>query len=269
MRVGQRMVVGAALVSFALLPVLMKAQKPFPMYESLASSINTKAPNEPLAASWPTQSAGTLKIFLEKQIVDSTGRHTVLADSLASIFRKARNPSELMERTILAIKGIYRKFGENGFSGFSEAVKTGDYDCENLSVLIFDAYKKAGFEPQFVLFSMHVGIKVGNFIIEPSWRKWYPISSCDKKIYLITPDPKIAVQIFVLFNQADEAASSEKYAEAIGKLRKAAEIAPENPDVYLLLARIYYKLGDYTQGSEELRRYSKIVSRTPCNGVAL
>ena len=211
-----------------------------------------------MSVKWTTGSAGTLKIFLETGVVDSVGRHVMLTDSLATIFRKTRSPRELMELSLPGISGVYKEFAEKEFSSFSEAVKIGAYDCENLSVLLFDAYRKAGFEPQFVFFPLHVGIEVGGFIIEPSKGKWYPSSNCPFTKYWKTPDSNKAVQIFVLFNQATKAKTMKEYAMAIGLLEKAKEIAPEIPDTYHLLALIYSKLGDYKKTSEELIKYSKL-----------
>ncbi|MFH1285792.1 MAG: tetratricopeptide repeat protein [Candidatus Micrarchaeota archaeon] len=148
-----------------------------------------------------------------------------------------------------------------------ESLRSGKWDCDDLSFLAFDVGAKLGIKLEFVLLEGHMLIKSRDYYFETTNGRYFPLKLLTKalkqvskdysQIYSITSSRE-EVQTVTYGNLGGTLSEKGKNETAITYLERAIELSPNNSDNYYVLALIYTELKNYRQAIRFFKKTLKL-----------
>ena len=170
--------------------------------------------------------------------------------------------SKMQEKFIIEIWGILKgnllsiTYGQNKYEMFWESLLTNQYDCDNLSFLIFDVANKIGLPIWLVVVPEHVLVRTEDFVFENTLGAYYPLKQLSDNYPLIYDQISIneieKADAITLNTYALALFEKGHYPEALKCLDKAIKINPNYLDAYNNRGYVKMKLGDFEGAQEDL-----------------
>jgi tetratricopeptide (TPR) repeat protein len=231
-------------------------------------SFTKKVPTKDEALRMETE--GSKRIFLElkeypKNAAAYAKKYNELVSDIASVI-KSQYPGKVGEEEFITdVWGIMNsnldiKYGANRFGYLHESIRTGQFDCDTSSFLVYDVAKKLGVYAEMISVPKHALIRTDIFFFETTTGEYYPLTEFPSRYPIFQALSEGQIQSITYMGIGTMACENGKNDEAIKDFTKAIELNPELADAYSNRGSAYAEISKF---EEAIKDYTKAIGLNP------